>query len=97
MAREDQRRLGIVGGAAVGEGVLRRVSLVLESADIAVLFIAPAGATPPDAVSAKPLVDAAQAKGVAAVIEGDAQLARTLRADGVPEASSSVDPIDEQR
>ncbi|MCK5088565.1 MAG: thiamine phosphate synthase [Hyphomicrobium sp.] len=83
MAREDQPRLCIVAEAAIGEDVLRRVSVVLESADIAVLFIAPAGATPPDAVSAKPLVDAAQAKGVAALIEGDAQLARTLRADGV--------------
>lgn len=83
MAREDQPRLCIVAEAAMGEDVLRRVSVVLESADIAVLFIAPAGATPPDVVSAKPLVDAAQAKGVAALIEGDAQLARTLRADGV--------------
>lgn len=67
----------------MGEDALRRVSIVLESADIAVLFIAPAGTTPFDVASAKPLVDAAQAKGVAVLIEGDARLARTLRADGV--------------
>lgn len=67
----------------MGEDALKRVSVVLESADIAALFIAPAGATPLDAASAKPIVDAAQAKGVAALIVGDAQLARTLRADGV--------------
>jgi thiamine-phosphate pyrophosphorylase len=67
----------------MGEDVLKRVSIVLQSSDIAVLFIAPASATPLDAAAAKPLVDVAQANGVAALIEGDAQLARALRADGV--------------
>lgn len=42
-----------------------------------------AGAAPLDASSAHPLVERAQKAGVAALIEGDAQLARALRADGV--------------
>jgi len=58
------------------------VAAVLETADIAALLITPAAGTPLDAHAARPLVALAQAKGVAALIEADAALARTLRADG---------------
>jgi len=67
----------------MGEDTRKRVSAVLDSADIAVLFITALGATPLNAALAKPLVDIAQARGVAALIDHDVQLARTLRADGV--------------
>jgi len=83
MAHEDQPRLCIVAEAAMGEDTRKRVSAVLDSADIAVLFITALGATPLNAALAKPLVDIAQARGVAALIDHDVQLARTLRADGV--------------
>ena len=83
MAREHQARLCIVSEIATGEDALNRVSAVLDTADVAALLISPAAAKPLDAASVKPLVDAAQEKGVAALIVSDAQLARTLRADGV--------------
>jgi len=56
---------------------------LLAGVDAAALLIAPAKDEPLDAAAAKPLVDMAQARGTAALIEADAQLARTLRADGV--------------
>ena len=83
MAREHQARLCIVSETATGEDALSRVAAVLDTVDVAALLISPAGAKPLDAAVAKPLVDAAQEKGVAALIVSDAQLARTLRADGV--------------
>lgn len=83
MAREHQARLCIVSETATGEETLNRVSAVLDAADVAALLISPAATKPLDAASAKPLVDAAQEKGVAALIVSDGQLARTLRADGV--------------
>ena len=46
------------------------------------LILPPAGGTL-DAATARPLIEAAQEKNVAALIADDAQLARTLRADGV--------------
>jgi thiamine-phosphate pyrophosphorylase len=58
------------------------VETLLASAPVAALLITSDHA-PIDATRAKPLVDLAQARGVAALIEGDAALARTLRADGV--------------
>jgi thiamine-phosphate pyrophosphorylase len=59
------------------------VAAVLDAANAAALLIAPAAGVALDARSARPLVELAQAKGVAALIAGDAALSRTLRADGV--------------
>lgn len=49
----------------------------------AALMIVPAAEKPLTAQGARPLVDLAQGKGIAVLIEGDASLARALRADGV--------------
>ncbi len=72
-------RLYVVVGAGIAPAA---VETLLASAPVAALLITPDHA-PLDAAHAKPLVDLAQAHGVAALIEGDAALARTLRADGV--------------
>lgn len=60
-----------------------RVGIALAAAEVASLLIVPAGASAFDASSVKPLADVAQKAGVAALVSGDSQLARTLRADGV--------------
>jgi thiamine-phosphate pyrophosphorylase len=72
-------RLYIVVGAGTAPAVVERLFVL---APVAAVLIAPDGA-PLDAARTKPLVDIVQARGVAALIEGDAALARTLRADGV--------------
>jgi len=51
--------------------------------DIACCLIVPTAGTPDAATTARPIVTAAQRAGVAALIADDADLARTLRADGV--------------
>jgi len=83
MAHEDQPKLCIVVAAAMDQDAIERVSVVLDSADIGVLFVTPAGVAPFDAPAARALVGVAQAKGVAVLIEGDAQLARAVCADGL--------------
>jgi thiamine-phosphate pyrophosphorylase len=59
------------------------VAAVLDAADAATLLIAAGEGGPLTAALARPLVELAQRKDIAALIEGDAPLARTLRADGV--------------
>ena len=66
-----------------GEAALERLAAALSAAEIASLLIAPAPGGTLDAAAARPLVEAAQRQGVAALIADDARLARTLRADGV--------------
>ena len=80
MAPEVRSRLYIVAEAGTAP---RDVSAVLEAIEAAALLIAPGAGKPLDARNTHPLVELAQAKGVAALIESDAGLARTLRADGV--------------
>jgi thiamine-phosphate pyrophosphorylase len=60
-----------------------QVAGLLDAARAATMLITPGGEGPLTAAAARPLVELAQSKDVAALIEGDAQLARTLRADGV--------------
>ena len=99
MAHEDQSKLCLVVEAANCEDTSRRVGAVLQSVDIAVIFISPAGCTPHNAAAAKQLVELAQSNGVAALVENDAQLARALRADGVhlSWAKQTVKQYDEAR
>lgn len=80
MGQEVQSRLYVV--AAVGADPIRLAS-VLEASGAATLLITGAGEAPLTAQAARPLVEMAQKRDIAALIEGDAQLARTLRADGV--------------
>jgi thiamine-phosphate pyrophosphorylase len=66
-----------------GEAAPERLSAALGAAPIASVLIVPAAGATLDAGSAKPLVEMAQEANAAALIAGDAQLARSLRADGV--------------
>lgn len=59
-------------------GARERLSAALEAADIASVIIEAS-----DAETAKPLIALAQKAGAAALLAGDPQLARTLKADGV--------------
>jgi len=80
MAHEAQARLYVATAADVDA---RALASVLDAAHAATLLITAAPSAPLTAAGARPLVELAQAKDIAALIEGDAQLARTLRADGV--------------
>jgi len=66
-----------------GEAAPERLSAALDTAPIASVLIAPATGAALDAGSAQPLVEMAQKANAAVLLAGDAQLARTLRADGV--------------
>jgi len=79
MGREQEARLYVVVAAGIAPAA---VETLLASAPIAALLIAPDDG-PLAAGCVKPLVDLAQARGIAVLIEADAALARTLRADGV--------------
>ena len=80
MRHEVQSKLYVVAVAGTDP---RQVQALLEAAGAATLLIAAGGGVALSAAAARPLVELAQAKDIAALIEGDAQLARTLRADGV--------------
>ena len=80
MARDTAARLYLVVEAGADP---RALAPLLGAADAAAVLIAAPEGGRLEVAGARPLVEMAQAKGVAALIEGDAQLARTLRADGV--------------
>ena len=80
MAPEAQSRLYVVAEVGMAS---ESVGAVLEACNVAALLVAPSKDTSLDARTARPLVELAQGKGIAALVTGDAQLARTLRADGV--------------
>ena len=66
-----------------GEGAAERLSAALAAASVASVVISAAAGRALDAASAAPLVAAAQKAGAAALIAGDARLARVLKADGI--------------
>jgi thiamine-phosphate pyrophosphorylase len=66
-----------------GEAAPERLSAALDAAQIASVLIVPATGATLDPGSAQPLVEMAQKANAAALLAGDAQLVRTLRADGV--------------
>jgi thiamine-phosphate pyrophosphorylase len=68
---------------AASDAALARLAAALDASAIAAVMIAAPPGRPLDAATARPLVELAQAQGVAALIHGDANLARALRADGV--------------
>ena len=80
MGREVQTRLYVVAAAGTDPQAL---AAVLDAADVAALLISPNVAGELTAALARPLVELVQPKGIAALIENDAALARALRADGV--------------
>jgi len=80
MEQEDTAGLYVVAAAGTETGAL---AAVLEAARPATVLIAAKDGEALTAAAARPLVELVQGKDIAAMIEGDAQLARTLRADGV--------------
>jgi thiamine-phosphate pyrophosphorylase len=80
---EDETATQLYAVVEAGEAALDRLMAALAAAEIASVLIAPSPGGTLDAAAARPLVLAAQRQGVAALIADDAQLARTLRADGV--------------
>lgn len=78
MVPETRARLCAVVPAGLEPRALDRM---LAAADVAALLLAPDAAVAPARLKA--LIEAAQAKNIAALIEGDSGLARTLCADGV--------------
>jgi thiamine-phosphate pyrophosphorylase len=61
-----------------GPTVRERLAAALTAASVSCVLIESAGAE-----AARPLVEMVQERGVAALVDGDARLARTLEADGV--------------
>jgi thiamine-phosphate pyrophosphorylase len=80
VTQEAATRLYLVVGA---DAAPDRIGALLDAADVGALLVVPTDGAQFDAATLKPLVDAAQQREVAAILEGDAQLVRTLRADGV--------------
>jgi len=80
MGHEVQSQLYV---CAVAGADPQQVAARLDAAGAATLLIAAREGGVLTAAEARPLVELAQKKDIAALIEGDAQLARTLRADGV--------------
>ena len=66
-----------------GEAAPELLSAALGVASIASVLIVPATGATLEGGSAQPLIEVAQKANAAALLGGDAQLARTLRADGV--------------
>ena len=83
MRAEEPARLCLVVEGEPGNAVRDRLAAALGAAPIASLIIEPAEGLALDEATAAPLVALAQARDVAAIISGDARLARTLKADGV--------------
>lgn len=69
--------------AANGPACRDRLSAALTAAPFASVRLVPPAGTMLDAAIARPLVEVIQSHNAAALIEADARLARTLRADGV--------------
>jgi thiamine-phosphate pyrophosphorylase len=80
---EAERASQLYAVLEAGEGALSRLEAALGAAPIASVLIVPALGAVLEAGSAKPLIDMAQKANAAALLAGDAGLARTLRADGV--------------
>ncbi len=74
-----------------GPAAADRLAAALAATDIASVLICPPPAGQLDAANARGLVETAQKAGAAALVADDAELARTLRADGV-HLSPSADP-----
>src|SRR5262245_4175806 len=80
---EAERASQLYAVVEAGEGALVRLQAALAAAPIASVLIRPPSGATLEAGSAAPLVECAQKASAAALLAGDAGLARTLRADGV--------------
>jgi thiamine-phosphate pyrophosphorylase len=81
--REAQSSCRLYAVIEAGEAAPERLAAALAAADIASVLIAPMAGRRLDAATAGPLIEIARGADAAALILGDAPLARTLGADGV--------------
>lgn len=77
----NQARLYLVADAVPETAT--RVEVALGAVEFETLLIVPVAGRELDAQSVKPIIELAQGRGVAALLLGNAQLARVLKADGV--------------
>jgi thiamine-phosphate pyrophosphorylase len=87
-------QLCIAMTAEAGSAAAERMTAARSAAPIATLILRSSSSRPLDATAARALVTIGQKAGVAVLIENDARLARTLKADGVhltasPEAEAA--------
>ena len=80
---EAQSSCQLYAVVEAGEAAPERLQAALAAADVASVLIMPAAGRTLDAATAKPLIELARKADSAALIGGDAGLARTLQADGV--------------
>jgi len=80
---EARRSCQLYAVIEAGGAASERLAAALDAAELTAMLIAPAPGQPLDAAAGKPLVDRAKQAGVAALVLADAQLARTLGADGL--------------
>lgn len=83
MSGEDRIRSKLYVVVETGAAAAERLSAALTAAQVAAVLIRPAAGTTLEARQLKPLVEAAQAAGAAALIEDEAELVRVVKADGV--------------
>ena len=77
-----------------GDAAPERLAAAFGAADLASVLIVPPAGRPLDAAAARPLIEAAQRRGAAALVATDARLARSLGADGFPHASHPEIEVD---
>jgi thiamine-phosphate pyrophosphorylase len=77
-----------------GDAAPERLAAAFAAADLASVLILPPARRPLDAAAARPLIELAQRRGAAALVAGDARLARSLGADGVHLGALAADPGD---
>lgn len=82
MAASELYLIVEIAGADLGEHAAR-IGAALDAAPVASVLFRPATGRVLDARVLKPLVEAVQSRGIAALVADDADLARVVRADGV--------------
>ena len=75
--------IGLYFELAVGEGAVPRLQAALAVAPAKAVLLRPLPGARPDPGVLRPLVELAQARNAAVLVEGDVPLVRTLHADGV--------------
>ncbi len=83
MASNQAQHTELMLALEVGDGALERLEAVLAAVPVASLILRPPAERALAAADVLPLVAAGQRRGAAVLVENDAHLARTVKADGV--------------
>ncbi len=83
MAAEQTSRTQLMLAIEASDGASERLAAVLAALPVSVVVVVPVAGRTLVAADVLPLIATGQAGGAAVLVEGDAQLARTCRADGV--------------